>query len=151
MRTRIAAVVFVMGCAGDGQRPETSETIETAPFSLLVCTGGDPGSPTCPFNDVSLGELGAEGSFRFTATALANALHIDKATFAAGAGGLYLEDPRIVTWPAGATTGTATTAFAGLVLNIPPNAAEPAGTAAITGEVPTRISLRFTVFDVYRP
>lgn len=151
MRTRIAAVLVVMGCAGDGQRPEQVETIETAPFAMLVCTGGAPGDASCPFNVVSLADLGVAGSFRFTASALASGLYISNVTFVAGPGGLYLEDPRIVTWPTGATSGTATTAFEGLVLNIPASTAQPTDqTAALTG-APAKISLRFTVLDEYRP
>ncbi len=77
--------------------------LETAQFLPLICSAGAPGDPTCPFNDVTLDEIGAPGSkIQFTAQALGSGLYVSNLKLIPGAMGAYLEHPLFVSHPEGA-------------------------------------------------
>ena len=85
----------------DAEGGENGPTLETAPFLPLICTGGAPGSQTCPFNDVALDALGAGGAkIRFTVQALGSGLYLSNMKLEPGPMGAYIEHPLFVSKPA---------------------------------------------------
>ena len=76
----------------------------TAQFTPQICTGGDPGSATCPINTVDLGAIGATGAtITFTAQAVSSGLYLNRLTVNGGPGGVYLEHPLFTSYAADGT------------------------------------------------
>lgn len=77
-------------------------SLATEPFSPLLCTGGDPGSPTCPINIVDLSPLvtgWAGAQIKFVAQPLGTDLYVTNLQLITGAEGVYIEHPLFVSWP----------------------------------------------------
>jgi hypothetical protein len=129
--------------------------IETTPFQPLLCTSGQPGSPTCPINTVDLTALGTAATFTFVAEALSNDLYATQLSFTAGVDGLYLEHPLLLSWPPAATMGTPDSIdrYFAATFNLAPDAKGVLGASAtFSGFAPTNtLSIRFDAFEKKRP
>jgi hypothetical protein len=107
---RYASILVVMvGCASDpSHRPPGTMPLQSAPFQMLLCTGGQPGDPTCPINHVELGAfttLPGTPQLDFAVMPAAGGLNVFSAELGNLAGGLYLETPRLVPTPCSLTGG----------------------------------------------
>src|SRR5262245_3247954 len=71
---------------------------ESSRFTPSLCTGGQPGGPTCPLNEAALDELGTAGSFSFVAQAVGSGLYLNHIELTAGAKGFYGERPTLRFW-----------------------------------------------------
>jgi hypothetical protein len=75
--------------------------LETERFNPQICTGGLPGDPTCPINNVTLDAIGAAGAkITFVAQALGSGLYLTNLKLVPGAGGAFLKHPLFVSYPA---------------------------------------------------
>jgi hypothetical protein len=75
--------------------------IATAQVIPQYCTGGASGSPTCPFNNIGLDDIGAPGAkISFTIQALGSGLYVTNLKVVPGTGGVYIEHPLWVGFPA---------------------------------------------------
>jgi mono/diheme cytochrome c family protein len=84
----------------EGSTGEQGPSLETAPFIPQVCTGGTPGSATCPFNDVTLDALGVAGAkIQFTVQSLGSGLYLSNMKLIPGPDGAYIEHPLFVSKP----------------------------------------------------
>jgi len=139
-------------------RQDANPPIRTGMVVSQLCTGGAPGSPTCPINTVDLSALNVAGaSFSFIAQAAGADLYLTNMQFTPGAEGLYVEHPIIESYPAGATDPVPDPIdrFFNVVLNLQTGAA-PAilgnGTASFAGFAPADpISLHFVALDKFKP
>jgi hypothetical protein len=83
-RMRSAAwIVLVAACTSHSASvPDGGQTVTTGEFTVLGCTSGNPGDPTCPINHVDL-DLGAQGpansELDFVAQLLAQNVYITDA------------------------------------------------------------------------
>jgi hypothetical protein len=75
-------------------------TLSTGDFTVLACTGGTAGDPTCPYNEVDLAAIGVAATIRFVATPTAGRLTITQLALAAGASPIELWHPIFVAHPA---------------------------------------------------
>ncbi|HTL37484.1 MAG TPA: hypothetical protein VL326_30330 [Kofleriaceae bacterium] len=58
---------------------DAASVLRTPPFTMQLCTGGNPGDPTCPENVIpleALGQLAVGGQLRFVAQPLSQDLYI---------------------------------------------------------------------------
>ena len=135
--------------------------LATALFTPLLCTGGQPGEPSCPINYVDLlplveGWAGAQ--IKFVAQPLSQDLYLTNLAVVPGAEGVYIEHPLFVSYPPGADTQYVPDTldrFFNVKINIMPGGvAEPiaGGTAAFINFTPTnQLAIHFKVIDRYRP
>jgi mono/diheme cytochrome c family protein len=138
---------------------ELDTGLETAAFNPDLCTSGQPGDPTCPYNYVDIGGLvegWAGAQIRFIAQPLSQDLYLTNLALQGGPEGVYLEHPLFVSWPAqGDPIPDTLDRFFNVKLNMMPGAmAEPigGGTAAFINFTPTnQITIHFKVVDRYRP
>jgi hypothetical protein len=123
---------------------------ETARFKPSLCTGNDPGSPTCPFNEVALDELGTAGTFRFVLQGVGSGVYFSHVEVTAGPEGLYLEGLTLRFWrsPEGSTAFEH--AFDAIV-NLEPGESTSLGTAAFANSTFDSMSLRVEAIGPYRP
>jgi hypothetical protein len=124
---------------------------EIGPFSALMCTGDQPGSPTCPFNEIPLDELGVKGTFRFIVTAIGTGLYLNRIEAVAGPEGLYLDLPtlRFRSSPEGVVISERSF---DAILNLEPGGAATLGTAAVVGHgAYGPFSLHVRAIGPYRP
>lgn len=102
-------LVLVVGCASDPpHRPAGAMPLQTMPFSIQMCTSGQPGDPTCPINHVELGAfttLPGTPQLDFAVMATASGVNVFSAELGNLSGGLYLENPRLVPTPCSLTGG----------------------------------------------
>lgn len=78
------------------------QSLATAPFTPLLCTGGNPGDPTCPINIVDISPLvtgWAGAQIKFVAQPLGTDLYVTNLALITGAEGVYIEHPLFVSWP----------------------------------------------------
>lgn len=76
----------------------------TPQFTPQICTGGNPGDPTCPINTVDLSGIGAAGAtITFTAQAVSSGLYLNRLSINGGPGGVYLEHPLFTSYLADGT------------------------------------------------
>jgi hypothetical protein len=133
--------------------------LETARFTPILCTSGEPGSATCPFTYVDISNLvpGWAGTrIKFVATPLSQDLYVTWLSIEGGPEGVYLEHPLFVSWPPeGNPVPDGFDRFFNVKLNMMPNAEEVmigGGTAAFIDFAPTnQLTIHFKVVDRYRP
>lgn len=88
--------------AAAGSTGEEEPILMTAQFAPQICTGGLPGTATCPYNDIGLDDVGATGAkIRFVALALGSGLYLNNLRLNPGTGGAYIEHPLFVSYPDG--------------------------------------------------
>lgn len=133
--------------------------LETAAFTPVLCTSGNPGDPTCPITYVDISNLvqgWAGARIKFVAQPLSSALYVTELALEGGAEGVYIEHPLFVSWPAeGDPIPDTLDRFFNVKLNMMPGA-EPqqlsGGTAAFINFTPTnKLTIHFKVVDRYRP
>ena len=65
--------------APDAAAIDAASVLRTPPFTMQLCTGGNPGDPTCPENAIpleALGHLAVGGQLKFVAQPLSQDLYI---------------------------------------------------------------------------
>jgi hypothetical protein len=139
----------------------TTTDLTTGKVPMLLCTGGAPGSSTCPVNIITLDNLNLPGaSIQFVAQAYGSDTYITDLELIAGPAGVYLEHPLFATYP---DTGDAQVdtfdRYEAVKLNLaatttPPTCIGPscqyigAGAAAFIGFPPTQmISISFKALE----
>ena len=139
-------------------REDTNPPIRTAMVVPQLCTGGNPGDPTCPINTIDLSALNVAGaSFSFVAQAAGADLYMTNMQFTAGADGLHVEHPIIESWPPGAAEPVPDPIdrFFNVVINLMTGAAPQLlgnGTASFQGFSPADpISIHFVALDKFQP
>jgi hypothetical protein len=143
--------------AGAGGTLDTG--LETAAFTPVLCTAGNPGDPTCPITYVDISSLvegWAGAKIKFVAKPLSQDLYLTNLSVEGGPEGVYLEHPLFVSWPLqGDPIPDTLDRFFSIKLNMMPNATpEPigGGTAAFINFSPTnQLTIHFKVVDKYRP
>jgi len=135
-------------------------TLVTAPFTPLLCTGGNPGDATCPITNVDLSPLVANwagAKIKFVAQPLSGALYVTDLTLEGGAEGVYLEHPLFVSWP---TDGSieipdGLDRFFNVKINMKPGdmpVSIGGGAAAFVNFTPSnKLTITFKVVDKYHP
>lgn len=83
---RVLVVGLLSACGDDSAHHAPTDAAidatvvyETSPFTMLLCTAGNPGDPTCPFNQIPLDALGATAAgarLRFVAAAAGEGLEV---------------------------------------------------------------------------
>ena len=81
----------------DPDNPPTPQ-LATEPYTILLCTGGLPGTPTCPLNEILLDRLtngeGIPGAkITFVAQGVGSGLYFNNLKLVPGAMGAYIEHP----------------------------------------------------------
>lgn len=90
------------GCYTDGGSTGPMPLPETPQTVMSLCTAGPPGAPTCPFNQLSLDEVGAKGAvFAFLAQAVGNGVFLSELTLAGGPQGFSVERVILRCWDRG--------------------------------------------------
>ncbi len=136
----------------------TGPSLETAAFLPLICTGGSPGTATCPFNDVTLDEVGIAGAkISFTVQALGSGLYLSNLKLVPGPMGAYIEHPLFVSIPEqGEPKPDTIDRFFSVKMNLSPTATQDqqqiaGGTAAFVGfQANDRLAIYFKVAKVYQ-
>jgi hypothetical protein len=125
---------------------------ETPQFKPLVCTGDPPGSPTCPFNDISLDGIGPSGArFEFLMQAVGSGVYLSHIRLAAGSDGLYIEHPALRFWQASAGVPASEIAF-DVIVNLSPGQSMALGTGpSFANVLLDAISLRVPEIGPHRP
>lgn len=132
-------------------------TLETAPFSIVPCTGGNAGDPTCPINHVPLDSVGGTGAeISFVAQRLGQGIYVNELTLVGGAMGVYIEHPLFVSHPAGQDNPVPDSLdrYFDVKLDLMPGSTAQldGGTAAFVNfDATAMISIIFRVVDHYRP
>ena len=133
--------------------------LETAAFTPVFCTSGNPGDPTCPITTVDIAGLvegWAGAKIKFVATPLSQDLYVTNLELEGGPEGVYLEHPLFVSWPPqGDPVPDTLDRFFNIKLNMMPGAMPQqigGGTAAFINFTPTnQLTIHFKVVDKYRP
>ena len=157
-----AAVLGWIQAEHDADAAGTMTTdLTTGKVPLLLCTGGTPGTSTCPINIITLDNLQLPGaSIQFVAQAYGSDTYITDLELLAGPAGVYLDHPLFATYPA---TGDAIVdsfdRYDGFTLNLAATTTTPtcigpscqyigAGAAAFVGFPPTQdISISFKALE----
>lgn len=110
MKRWIAIALAVAGCDGATQLVRDgaadAEVHTTPPFTLLLCTSGEPGEPTCPINHVDIDDIGTGATLQLLAVPASARIFLHDIVLTAGAAGLYVEDLRFVVHRDGTTIQT---------------------------------------------
>jgi hypothetical protein len=135
--------------------------LQTKKFAVQLCTGGDPGSATCPTNHVSLDGVPTDGTvltgaeIAFTAQPLGNSLYVTNLVATGGASGFYAEHLLFVSLPA---TGEAfpdqIDRYYALKLNVAAGKSNPidGGTEDFVGFAPTdMVEIHFKTLTAFKP
>jgi hypothetical protein len=78
----------------------TSVELTTSKVDVLPCSGGAPGSATCPINTIRLDDDHLVGaSISFVAQPYGNDLYLSDLFLEASTDGVYLDHPLFVSWP----------------------------------------------------
>jgi hypothetical protein len=104
MRWWILILVTAAACDGATDtiadaRPD-AELHQTAAWTPLLCTSGNPGDPTCPLNIVDLTEL-HDARLEMVVQPLAMGLYMTNIELTPGPGGLHVENLQLVVWNGG--------------------------------------------------
>lgn len=142
-----------------GSTGEGGPSLETAPFTVFPCTEGAPGTANCPFNDVTLDEVGVVGAkIRFTVQSLGSGLYFSNLKLIPGADGAYIEHPLFVSKPVdGDAKPDTIDRFFNVKMNLQQAATEEeqqiaGGTAAFVGFLASDpISIYFKKADKFQP
>ncbi len=134
-------------CSGHGTPASDAAGPLAGPaFSLLTCTYGTPGSPSCPYDHVELGAtLAAEVDF--LAEPLSNDIYFNRMTIVAGSQGVYVEGLRIEATPCNVNEqGWWPT------IDLAPGTQQTLGDTVLAGSgTTTEVCLVYDVIDAYRP
>lgn len=90
--------------AADGPDGPGTLGLRTQDFTISICTGGLPGQPTCPINELSLEDLG-EGAgvpgakLTFVAQGVGTGLYLNNLKLVPGPMGAFIEHPLFVSIP----------------------------------------------------
>jgi mono/diheme cytochrome c family protein len=133
--------------------------LETAAFTPVFCTSGNPGDPTCPITTIDISGLvegWAGAKIKFVATPLSQDLYVTNLELEGGPEGVYLEHPLFVSWPPqGDPIPDTLDRFFNIKLNMMPGAMPEqigGGTAAFINFTPTnQLTIHFKAVDKYRP
>lgn len=145
--------VAASGCEGGSMGPPDAmvQPTETSRVSPSLCTGGDRGSPTCPYNQLPLDELVSfGGTLEFVMMAVGSGVYLNHIELRAGSEGLYVERPTLRFWDGPQDTFADEVPF-DETLNLPPGGSAMLGTAAVTFVTATRVSLQVKAIGPYRP
>jgi hypothetical protein len=127
--------------------------LRSAMFTPMLCTGGNPGDPTCPINMVDLSSLGQPATLEIVVTQLVADLYLTNIAITAGPAGLHITHPLIESWPAGAMEPKPDPIdrWFNVDLNIAPAAQATIGTGegSFTGfGAADPLSIRFDVYEM---
>lgn len=133
--------------------------LETQPFTPVLCTGGNPGDPTCPITYVDITNLvdgWAGAKIRFVAQPLSQDLYVTNLALEGGPEGVYIEHPLFVSWPIeGDPIPDTLDRFFNVKMNLAAGAMPSqisGGTAAFINFAPTnQLTIHFKVVDRFRP
>lgn len=76
------------------------QELRTDAMRPLLCSGGNPGDPTCPINSIPLDSVGVPGgSISFVADPTDSALYLRRLQLNPGPTGAYIEHPLLVSYP----------------------------------------------------
>ncbi len=133
--------------------------LETARFTPVLCTGGNPGDPTCPITYVDISGLvenWAGAKIRFVAQPLSQDLYVTNLTLEGGPEGVYIEHPLFVSWPLeGEPVPDTLDRFFNVKMNLAADAMPSqinGGTAAFVNFSPAnQLTIHFKVVDRFRP
>lgn len=79
------------------------QELRTEALRPMLCTGGNPGDPTCPINSIPLDSVGVPGgSITFVADPTDSALYLRRLQLNPGPMGAFIEHPLLVSYPADA-------------------------------------------------
>ena len=100
VKVAIAALLLLAGCPEHGSRPDgaTGSELETARFVPQLCTGGQPGDPTCPVNVVVLDFSGVSARLGFVMQALGSGLFMTNVQLEAGLAGFAVRNLMVRMW-----------------------------------------------------
>lgn len=138
----------------------TADTgLETALFTPVLCTGGNPGDPTCPITYVDITGLvdgWAGARIKFVAQPLSQDLYVTNLSLEGGAEGVYIEHPLFVSWPTeGDPIPDTLDRFFNVKMNLKAGdmpSVINGGTAAFINFSPSnQLTIHFKVVDRYRP
>lgn len=134
--------ILLVACTEHGQSPQfppddadpvPSNPASVGPFTPQICAGGTPGQPSCPFNQISLDEVGAPGSaFVFLFRPTGSGVELADVSITAGPGGLHAEHPEVRLGNDGLFE-SAGDSYAGVTLDLRPGAAESLATITVPG------------------
>ncbi len=133
----------------------TGPVLQTAQVSLVLCTGGVPGSATCPITHVPLDPAGLTGAtIDFVPQAIGGGLYVNELQLTGAAAGAYIEHPLFVSWPAGGADPLPDDLdrFFDVKLDVMPTTSDmiDGGTAAFVGFLATDpITIHFKVVTPY--
>jgi hypothetical protein len=86
---RAISFVALAACSGHGtSAPDAAVPLAGPAFTMLVCTYGTPGSPSCPFDRVGLDAVDAEVDF--LAEPLTQDIYLNRMTIVAGSQGVHV-------------------------------------------------------------
>jgi hypothetical protein len=105
------ALIAAAGCSGEdaGVRSDATSSafgeLHTPEFLMSLCTGGVPGSPTCPYNVVALDDLGPGrgipgATIVFAVQDVGGGTYLTELKLVAGPMGAHVEHPLFVSLPA---------------------------------------------------
>lgn len=139
--------------------------LRTADFTFSVCTAGDPGTATCPINELSLEDLGdgagiPGAKLTFVAQTVGSGLYLNRLKLVPGPSGAYIEHPLFVsipTDPMAKPIADTLDRFFNTKMNLMANATADqqiisGGTAAFVNFPPeNKIAVFFKVVNPYQP
>jgi hypothetical protein len=128
--------------------PPPAQEIESPHFAPALCTGGTPGSPLCPINQVLLDDLGAEGTFEFVLQPVGSGLYFNRLVLVAGSTGLHVERPSLRAW---LDKTLLSEVVIDATLDIPPGGSAPLGESAVVLPAVTGVSALSLGFEAYGP
>lgn len=130
----------------------------TARFTPVLCTGGNPGDPTCPITYVDISGLAQNwggAKISFVAQPLSEDLYVTHLQLEGGPDGVYIEHPLFVSWPTmGDPIPDTLDRFFNVKLDLMASATSPisGGTAAFINFAPSnQLTINFKVVDKFRP
>jgi mono/diheme cytochrome c family protein len=137
------------------------QQLATPAAAIAICTGGDPDSPTCPTNHISLAAVPDAGAtvpgaeITFNAQALTNTLYLTNLKVNGGTSGAYLEHLLFVSLPAGKTPiPDQIDRYFAMKLNVKAGEIDQidGGTAVFGGFSATdMVALHFKVLSAFKP
>ncbi|HEX3762930.1 MAG TPA: hypothetical protein VHW23_29745 [Kofleriaceae bacterium] len=133
----------------------------TKPFAVQLCTGGDPGSATCPTNHVAMDGIPTDGTklagteISFTAQTLGSSLYLTNLAATGGTSGFYAEHMLFVSLPAMKDPyPDQIDRYFALKLNVPAGMTNPidGGSEDFVGFGPTdMLEISFKILTAFKP
>ena len=153
---KLAIVMALASCGDDGggvsdAAIDASSMVRVGPFSVLYCTSGNEGEPTCPINFIALDSPGAM-ELRLVATPISANLALSSIRIMPGANGIYLVHPRFETYGNGSTTPVpAADVYADVMVNEPPGGQPVMLATFVLVPAPYQLGIVFDELGDYRP